>query len=694
MVARKVRFHAPTEPLIRWLLMALTGAGMLARLPWLDRRALHNDETLQLTGVRTTTWADLIHHCAYVDFHPPLSYVIEKLFYHIHPSIWFLRAPSVLFGTAVIALTYWALRPLTGRLIALAATAATTVSYQLIWFSREARDYSLFYFLTVLSFGCFVRAIRGCDIRRSWPWLAGFALSTALSAYGDFFTYLLWPVFGLMLIAGEWQQRGWRGMRWPVIGWFALAGAAVVVLAAPTFGWFLNVNKVVPLSVISRPSLSVLTAKLSPFGYGLGWRQAIWAAELAAGVILLWRRRRLAGLLVTIWTFVPPIGYLYVVGVPGKFYGQLHRYELPLALGIATLLGTAAAWGARACIPRRHLRRTCVLAATLPILVVGALQGPDFARFYRLRASGQLYGDMAEVLAKLEGKALLLYNYYEIQYLRFYLPTGLKVAAPPIFNNKEEYTALDVAGYVRRVLELMPSMVFYDISSHCINADPHADWSWVEPHFAHRLALINRDGAALERRGMNLFAWPSNLGEDTPILYWNDREDLSAWHARRGTKLGITLGPEWFVIPCADGNGHYQPVPVLDGRGTFRLYNGERTNVSARLDFALAACAPEQYVHVWQAGGIDRTDGPFGEPMQVTEAGGHAPQTGYVPLAMLARQRDGLLALPVQWRFTPTPFSLSIPDCKPGLTDVQIMPRNAAGVALLNLSVRPGGGAG
>jgi len=650
---------------------------------------LHNDEALQLTGVLTTTWTDLIRHCAYVDFHPPLSYIVEKFFYHVNPSLWCLRAPSALFGAAVIPLAYWALRLLTGRLTALAAAAFTMLSYQLIWFSREARDYSLFYFLTVLSFGCFVRAIRTYEIRRAWPWLAGFALSTALSAYSDFFTYLLWPVFGFMLVAGEWQQRGWRDMRWPLIGGFALAGMAVVVLAAPTFGWFLNVNKVVPLSVTSRPPLSVLVAKLVPFGFGLGWRQAAWAAGLAAGAFLLWRQRRNTALLLAIWTFVPPVVYLYVVGMPGKFYGMLCRYELPLALGFAALLGTVAAWGARACLPRRALRSICVLAVLLPILVVSAVLASDFVRFYRLRASGPLYADMPGVLGKLESKEMLLHNYYEIQFLRFYLPPDLRLAAAPVFNNAPEYVALNVAGYTRRVLELAPALAFYDSTSHCTNYNPRADWSWVEPHFAHRLVLSNKDGAWLESRGMNLFAWPSNLGDADPVIYWNNRGDLPAWHARRGQMLGVTIGPEWFVIPCADGNGVYQPVPVLDDRGTLCLYNGGRTNVSIHLSVTLVACAPEQSVHVWQTDGIDTFLGPFGAPMQVTEAGGRAPQTGYVPLATLARQRNGLLTLPVLWQFTPTVFHLSISDCKPGLTDIQIRPKNPAGVALLNVSVQP-----
>jgi len=688
-IPRGKRRTPPSRRIIRWCLVALTCGGLLERLLWLGRRALNNEEALQFTGVQTTTWNDLIRHCAYVDFHPPLSYLIEKLFYHLNPSLWCLRAPSALCGAAVIPLTYWALRPLTGRLVALAASAATTVSFQLLWYSREARDYSQFYMLSVLSFGFFMRATAAVDIARARPWLIGFVLSTVLSVYSSFFTYLLWPVFGVMLLAIEWQRRGWRGMRWPFIGWFALAGLAVVLLAIPTFRWFAIVNQIAPAFTTYRPALSLLIEKLAPFGFGFGWREIVWAIGLAAGTILLWHRRRLAGLLVTIWTFAQPIGYLYVVGMPGQFTNTIRRYELPLVLGIVALQGAVAAWSARACLPRRALRQACVLATALPILFSAALLAPVYAPYYRLRASGPLYGEMTNAFEKLENKMLLLYNYYEIQFLRFYLPADLRLASPPVFNNPPEYNALDVAGYIRRVLERSPLTAFYDMTSHGTNAYSHADWSWIEPHFAHRLVLDNQDGATLERRGMNLNAWPSNLGGYTPLVYWNNRCDLPAWHARRGESLGVTIGPEWFVLPCAGEDGVHRPVPVLDGRGTLCLYNGARTNVPVCLQFALAACAPEQRVHVWQTDGVDTFVGPFGVPMQIVGAGGGQPQIGYAPLAALARQRNGLLPLPNLWRFTPTVYKLSIPACKPGLTDVYLQPANAAGVALLDLSVQP-----
>ncbi|MEI6212451.1 MAG: hypothetical protein WCR06_12600, partial [bacterium] len=275
---------------------------------------------------------------------------------------------------------------------------------------------------------------------------------------------------------------------------------------------------------------------------------------------------------------------------------------------------------------------------------------------------------------------------YEIQYLKYYLPANLRLAAPPVYNTAPEYVALDIDGYIRRTLESFPILPFYDISSHSASANPRADWSWLGEHFAHQQTLVNSDGATLERRGLNLYAWPSNLGGYDPVVSWNNNSDLPAWFARRGQPTAATIGPGWFVIPCRTGGGAQIPLPVLSATGgSILICNAGATSVAVAVTLQLAACAPDQVVQFHSASGVSGHFGPFGKPVAVRDLRNGQVQQGFLPVGTLCAQTGGLLQLPVECTFQPQSFRFDLPRCAPGVTTVELVPSLPAGIVLLGI---------
>src|SRR5438034_884751 len=64
---------------------------------------------------------------------------------------WSLRLPATLFGVVTIPALYFLAREFAGRTEALFGCLLLTVSYHHVWFSQNARGYTLLAFLAVLS---------------------------------------------------------------------------------------------------------------------------------------------------------------------------------------------------------------------------------------------------------------------------------------------------------------------------------------------------------------------------------------------------------------------------------------------------------------------------------------------------------------------------------------------------------------
>ncbi len=146
-----------------------------------------------------------------------------------HP--WSLRLPAVLFGIATVPLLYGCAREFVGRAEAALSSLLLATVYHHVWFSQNARAYSMLAFLSVLSTWLLLRGVRH-NRTSDWMW---YGVAAALGIYAH-----LTMVFSLashaVLVAGHLLyargERPARPWRLPVAG-VALAGVLAGLLYAP-----------------------------------------------------------------------------------------------------------------------------------------------------------------------------------------------------------------------------------------------------------------------------------------------------------------------------------------------------------------------------------------------------------------------------------------------------------------------------
>ena len=194
------------------------------------------------------------------------SLLAHAAFVAFGEGAWALRLPAALFGVATVGALF-----LVGRLVgstaeALLSSALLAFSYQLVWFSQNARGYTGLLFLTLLSSWFFLRGLRE---GRRYLWVL-YAVSAALGMY--IHMTMLFVVAGhfiMYALACVTQRSSAWPQRWNVLlCGFGLAAVLTLQLYA----------LVVP---------QVLTAFAQAKVLGRPWTQPGWAVlEFARGLQL------------------------------------------------------------------------------------------------------------------------------------------------------------------------------------------------------------------------------------------------------------------------------------------------------------------------------------------------------------------------------------------------------------------------
>jgi len=159
-------------------LLGIVAIALLARVIrlnsgyWIDELyALMNSYRLPFSGIVSTFWGDA-HH--------PLYSLFARMSLTVFGEApWATRAPAVVFGTAAVAATYLVARLVASRREALLASLILAVSYHHVWFSQNARGYTLMGLLALMSTLALVRMLE----RGSWQMAVLYAVIAALGAY-------------------------------------------------------------------------------------------------------------------------------------------------------------------------------------------------------------------------------------------------------------------------------------------------------------------------------------------------------------------------------------------------------------------------------------------------------------------------------------------------------------------------------
>ena len=225
-----------------WLLLLIILIAFMLRLTLLGQQSLWYDEGVTWLLSQMRYLSDLIQWTA-ADIQPPLYYL---LIWNSHivfgQSEWALRFPSVVFNTLTIPLIYVLARRLFANwpsyrsLAALLAAAILALSPLMIYYSQEARMYTLLVFEATLASYLLLKIVHSAQpgqadassAFRLLPLAFLYALVAATALYTHYFAAFLLLAHGLYIALILWQRR------WPrvlIIQSLQMFGLTVLLFA-------------------------------------------------------------------------------------------------------------------------------------------------------------------------------------------------------------------------------------------------------------------------------------------------------------------------------------------------------------------------------------------------------------------------------------------------------------------------------
>ena len=307
----------------------------LLRLPFLDQQSLWLDEVFTRDIALQPNLGDVWTAVGDTESTPPLFYALEWLMVQVTGSASdaVLRLVPALAGVLTAPMAYIAVRPFAGRTVATATCWICAVSPVLVWYSLDARAYSLLVLLGLVSTWLLARALENPSRGRLAVWVVGAAA-------------VLWThYFGGFLVAAELAALLWLlpDARRQVL----VAGGAVAVAFAPLVPLLLDQRDTRAAYVEDLPTRDRFEDTVRQFAAGLNVPEApleavliaLVAGGLVAGVVAAVRRRDDRVLLVGAlgaFTVLVPAGLL-VLGIDRHFNMRNVLVALPCIAAVAAV---------------------------------------------------------------------------------------------------------------------------------------------------------------------------------------------------------------------------------------------------------------------------------------------------------------------------------------------------------------------
>ena len=208
---------------------ALTALGGMVRFATLDAKGYWQDEATTVLLMHADLWDLVMTYIRESEATPPLFYVLEWLWASAFGTGEVaMRALPAFFGTAAIPFAYLAGKELVSQRAGVAAAALVAVNPLLVWYSQEARAYSLLVLLSAVGLWCFARALRDPGPGR----LAAWAGVSALALLTHYFAAFAFAGQAAILLA----RRSGNRATWAAVGAVGAVGVALIPLAAAQAG--------------------------------------------------------------------------------------------------------------------------------------------------------------------------------------------------------------------------------------------------------------------------------------------------------------------------------------------------------------------------------------------------------------------------------------------------------------------------
>ena len=422
-----------------WLVVLCLAAGGLA-LRLLTTRGLWVDEAISVDQAQMSFEA-MLDDLQRTDRHPPLHYGLLWLAVRAFgDGELAVRIPSIVAGTLLVPTLFACGRELYDRRTGLVAAALGALAPLAIWYSQEARMYSLFMLFSAASLWALVRAVRN---GRAPDW-AAYALAAIALLWTHYFGVLIVAVEQAALAAVAWHRaRNGVHLRPLLLGCVG-ASIAIVLVVGPLVPFMhrqLAVSEVIGMGFSSIPSQAAPEALQSPapsiyalvsnFAWAVwGYHSdstmleiaALWPAGMLLALLLLGRGRSGTTLLVGALAVVPPLA-LFVFGFLRHdlfdvryFAGSVPMLLLLLARGMSVLSASrrAAALG------------TAVLLATLVVGLADQQLNASNPRLFNFRDA------LRDVARRAEPGDLVIYSPRFLRdVVRYYAPQARSAALGP-----------------------------------------------------------------------------------------------------------------------------------------------------------------------------------------------------------------------------------------------------------------------
>jgi mannosyltransferase len=356
------------RPRAFWIVVGLTALGAVLRFATLGVQAYHHDEIVTASRVLRVGFGHAMDAVGFSESAPPLYYALAWIWTQVAGTgEWGLRSLSAVAGVATIPVAYFIGRELRSARAGVIAAALVAVNPMLLWYSQEARAYSLLALFCALSLLFCVRALQpGCrfssdsDENRQLGGRRDFVLWGFFSALA-----LATHYFAVFPLLAETALLVWRRGRaaWPGLWIVGIASALLAPLAYHQMSYG-HAEWIGKFTLGHRLGETAISFTVGETGDIIGRAEQVWPALLPLALILVafaliaWRgtrgERRAAAVPLAVGAAAIAVPLLLALGPGGKDF-VLSRNLLPalvplllaVAVGLAVerarRLGTAVA---------------------------------------------------------------------------------------------------------------------------------------------------------------------------------------------------------------------------------------------------------------------------------------------------------------------------------------------------------------
>lgn len=290
---------------------------------------------------------------------------------------WSVRLPAVVFGVASIPAMYFTARLALSRSVSLGASLLLAVSYHHIFFSQNARGYTAYLFVALVSSSLFVRALSR-DRMSTWAW---YVLTLVIGVTALLNTVFVGAAHGLVGLLALWDIRRRGGAAGP------LFRRLLAVMAIAAFlGFQLYATALPEVYVVITSTYASQATGFQPFsgefvrelvrGIAQGFGPGVFLAALpflaiaGAGYATLLRRNWALALTLTLPGVLTAV-FLLARGL--TFSPRFFLLWLPLGMmAAAEGVSTTVEWAARA-LGASRVRKDPKGAATGERMQIAAL---------------------------------------------------------------------------------------------------------------------------------------------------------------------------------------------------------------------------------------------------------------------------------------------------------------------------------